>query len=279
MNNIKLCAFADESSPEISGQIDALCRNDIKLLEIRNVDGTNVSKISKEKAKEVTKSLNDNGIEIWSIGSPFGKINIKDDFAEHLDLFKFSLENAHIMNAKCMRIFSFFTEEYTDAVKDEVFERLNKFSEAAKGSNNVLCHENEKEIYGDIASRCLEIFKTFPTIKGIFDPANFVQCDENTLTNWEMLKDYIHYVHIKDVDASGKIVPAGTGIGNIPEILKDYSSRCGSVISLEPHLKVFDGLAELENGKKTEIEESTYASNEEAFDAATVAIKKIISEL
>ena len=58
MSNIKLCAFADESSPLIDGQIDALKRNGIEYLEIRNVDGDNVSLISADKAKSVYDKLN-----------------------------------------------------------------------------------------------------------------------------------------------------------------------------------------------------------------------------
>ena len=53
MSNIKLCAFADESGAAIDHQIAALKRNAIPYLEIRNVDGTNISNIALEKAKEV----------------------------------------------------------------------------------------------------------------------------------------------------------------------------------------------------------------------------------
>ena len=55
MSNLKLCAFADETSAEIDHQIEALKRNSIPYLEIRNVDSVNIAKITLEKAKEVTK--------------------------------------------------------------------------------------------------------------------------------------------------------------------------------------------------------------------------------
>ena len=56
---IRLSAFADEASPEIRGQIEAMRRNGISLLEIRGVDGTNISKITADKAKEVRRMLDD----------------------------------------------------------------------------------------------------------------------------------------------------------------------------------------------------------------------------
>ena len=79
MNNIKIYAFADEASPDIDEQITALKRNGLDGLEIRNVDGVNVSDITAEKAKEVKRKLQENGLVIWSVGSPIGKIDIEKD--------------------------------------------------------------------------------------------------------------------------------------------------------------------------------------------------------
>ena len=44
---VRLCAFADEASPWIEGQIAALKRNGISLLEIRGVDEKNISESTK----------------------------------------------------------------------------------------------------------------------------------------------------------------------------------------------------------------------------------------
>ena len=90
MNEIKIYAFADEASPNIDEQITALKRNGLDGLEIRNVDGVNVSDITLEKAKEVKTKLDANGLITWSIGSPIGKIDIeKDDFKAHLEKLKY----------------------------------------------------------------------------------------------------------------------------------------------------------------------------------------------
>ncbi|MBQ4131765.1 MAG: sugar phosphate isomerase/epimerase [Clostridia bacterium] len=277
MSNIKLCAFADETSPEIDLQIETLKRNSIPYLEIRNVDSVNIAKITLEKAKEVKSKLEANGLAVWSLGSPYGKIKITDDFAPHLDEFKYGLELAHELDAKCIRLFSFY--EADDSARDIVMERLNAFVEAAKGSGVVLCHENEKGIYGDIASRCLDIHKTLPDLKCVFDPANFVQSNQDTKEAWELLHNYIYYMHIKDALFGGKIVPPGEGDGNIPYLVKEYSKQGGGIMTLEPHLMVFDGLAALEADEKTEIDNFSYPDNDTAFDVATNALKEIIKAL
>ena len=49
---MKLCAFADEASVQISGQRAALKRNGLNYLEIRGVDGENISKISEQRQRK-----------------------------------------------------------------------------------------------------------------------------------------------------------------------------------------------------------------------------------
>jgi len=276
MNDIRIFGFADEADSNIDGQIAAMLRNGLDGLEIRGVDGTNISDISIEKAKEVKEKLDANGLITWSIGSPIGKIDISGDFASHKDKFKHTLELASVLNAQNMRIFSFYIPEndLAEKYRNQVIEYLSELCEIAKPYNVNLCHENEKGIYGDKAERCLELFKAVTELKGIFDPANFVQSDVDTLKAWEMLKDYIYYMHIKDSKADGTVVPAGYGAGNIQKIAKDYISLGGRNFTMEPHLAVFDGLAGLEReNEKSVIAEFTYNNNNEAFDTACNAFK------
>ena len=83
----RLVAFADEAAPDLAGQIEAMQENGVELLEIRGVDGQNIDGISATKAKVIRKMLGFSGLAVWSLGSPFGKIGINDDFAPHLDSF------------------------------------------------------------------------------------------------------------------------------------------------------------------------------------------------
>ena len=280
MSKIKLAAFADEASSVFDEQIVMMKENGIGLLEMRGVDDINVSKLTLEQAKEAKKKLDDNELAVWSIGSPIGKIKITDDFAPELDLFKHVLEIANITEAKCIRMFSFYGTDGKAEYRDEVFERLAKYAEAAKGSGIVLCHENEKGIYGDIPERCIEIHKAIPEIKSVFDPANFVQCGVNILDAWNKLEPYVYYGHIKDADADGNIVPPGRGIGMIREYLPKFIAKGCSVLTLEPHLAEFAGLSDLEEeGDKSKVGGMSFANNREAFDYATKSLKAIISEI
>lgn len=281
MNEIKIYAFADEASPNIDEQIIALKRNGLKGLEIRNVDGVNVSDITVEKAKEVKHKLQENGLITWSIGSPIGKIDIeKDDFSAHTEKLKHTLEIAEILGAENIRLFSFFIPKDKNPAyyKEEVINRLGTFLDLAKGMGITLCHENEKGIYGDIPERCLEIHKALPEMTAIFDPANYIQCGVDTLKAWECLSGYVKYLHIKDALKDGSVVPAGKGDGNIPVILGKFRKKGGSCVTLEPHLAVFEGLSSLEQEGDTSVvgEVYRYPSNIAAFKAAANALKELI---
>ena len=278
MCNIKIYAFSDEASPVLQEQIAALKRNNLNGMEIRSVDNENIADISIEKAKEIKKQLDDAGLEVWSLGSPYGKIQIDGDFDEHIEKLKKSFQVAQVLGTKNIRMFSFYmpkNKDYKD-YKNQVIDKLGKMTELAKENGIYLCHENEKGIYGDVAERCLELFKAVPDLKGVFDPANFVQCGQDTKEAWNLLKDYIFYMHIKDATREGDIVPSGAGAGNIAYVAKEFIKKGGNCFTMEPHLTVFSGLADLEQeGETSKVgQRFVYADANEAFDAACVAFKE-----
>lgn len=277
---MKFCAFADEASVEISGQIAALKRNGFDYLEIRGVDGTNISKITADKAKEVKKMLDDAGLAVWSMGSPIGKHHMEKDFSAHIEDYKRILEYSYILGASRIRMFSFhpIAGEDTATTRERTMEHLAKLVDMTP-ADRILCHENEKHIYGETAEACLDVLKTFPTIRAVFDPANFVQCGVDTLKAWEMLSPYVDYLHIKDALADGTVVPAGMGAGNVEAIVKMYLANGGEVMTLEPHLQNFVGLSGLENGESVKHMNVQYKDNDESFDAAVTALKAIVEKI
>ena len=278
-SNMKLCAFADEASASLAGQIAALKRNGITQLEIRGVNGKNIKDLSADEVREVKAALDEAGISVWSIGSPIGKISLADDFSVHTEDFKRILEAADILGARRIRMFSFFPAEgmTEEAIKAAVYERIAVLLSMTP-KYITLCHENEKEIFGENTENCLWLHRAFPRLRAVFDPANFVQCGVDTAKAWEALREYVDYLHIKDAVADGTVVPAGKGIGNVPMIVGDYLSRGGEVMTLEPHLFDFTGLSALENGKSLKLGISVYKDNDEAFDAAVSALKSIVGK-
>lgn len=283
MKQVHIYAFADEASPLIDQQIEAMRANGVEGLEIRNVDNVGVSDITADKAREVRRKLDAAGLITWSIGSPIGKIGVREDFEAHKEKFRHTLEIASILGAKNLRLFSFYYPAGEDPApyKNEVIDRLSQLAELAKGSGVTLCHENEKGIYGDMAVRCAEILEAVPSLKAIFDPANFVQCGQDTWEAWQLLKPHVHYLHIKDALPDGRVVPAGEGAGHVRKIVAEYLGSVGDSVTVEPHLTVFDGLAGLEReGEKSAVGQAfVYPDAKTAFAAAVTAFRKIAEEV
>jgi sugar phosphate isomerase/epimerase len=210
-------------------------RNNLNGLEIRNVDGQSIIDVTNEKARQIRRDMDAAGLQVYTIGSPVGKIDIETgDWETHKEKFKHLLEVTEILGAENMRIFSFFIPKGKDPenYRNEVIDRLGWLLEQAKGVVE-LCHENEKEIYGDIASRCLTLYQTLPELRAIFDPANFIQSGQPTLPAWDMLHSYIKYMHIKDALNDGKVVPPGCGEGHLRQIIPAYLKQGGTCFTVE----------------------------------------------
>lgn len=281
LENIKISGFADEIDPSLDKQLEVIKELGISMIEMRGVDGKGLVEYPLEEVRKIKAKLDANGVKLSAVGSPIGKIKITDAFEEHFELFKHTVEIAKIMETPYIRMFSFFMpeDEEPEKYRDEVFRRLGMFVEYAKQENVVLLHENEKEIYGDVAVRCKEIMDEFAcdNFRGVFDFANFVQCKQDTKEAFEMLKPYISYIHIKDaLWESGQVVPAGLGDGNVKDILTELiGNGYEGVLSLEPHLADFTGFSALEQGNGGKKEKM---SGTEAFTLAYQSLKKILFE-
>lgn len=273
-----LSAFADEASESMAEQLDALAAAGIRQIELRFVDGLNIGELTPAAARELRRRLDDAGVSISAIGSPYGKIKLTDPFAPHLDAFRRTLETAQELGATRLRLFSFFLDGKPHAAcRAQVFERMDALLTAAKDSGVLCCHENEKGIYGDGIRPCLDLLSTFAgRLGGVFDPANFLQVEQDPWKAFTMLRPYITYYHIKDIDsATGELVPAGEGDGQIPRLLQTLAAEEDDLtLTLEPHLAVFGGLAALEEDGGASLKRRyTFESNRAAFDTAAAALK------
>ncbi len=289
MKHIYISGFADEISNDFSKQIHELNRLGINYMSIRGVDGKNISEYTLEDIRtSILPKLKTGGIKISSIGSPIGKINIQDEkgFAEQKIMLETLCQACEILDCQYIRIFSFYIPEgeEPDMYEDDVIHKVQDFINIAKKYDVVLLHENEKDIYGDIARRCKTLFDRIHSsyFQGIFDFANFVQCQEDTRTCYEILKDNIVYIHIKDaLYLEGDNVVCGTGDGKIQELLAEFIHHgYKGFLTLEPHLVLFDSLKDLELKASSDvIKGDKKMSNEEGFAMQYNALCAILEKI
>ena len=270
---IKLCAFADEYNNSLDEQIKGLKLNGIDYIEIRTVDGKNVADLTDNEVEIARDKLNKGGIKVWSIGSPLGKVDINCDFEEYKKKVERVCVIANMFNCKNIRMFSFFNS-YDK--KELVFKYLKEMVDIANKYGVNMCHENEKEIYGDTVDRVLEIKENVDGLKYIYDPANFVQCKHDADYAIEKLFDSILYFHIKDViSETDQLVPAGYGDGKIEKFISMINKDV--TLTLEPHLAVFDAFAKIDNTQMKH--KFNFEKNEDAFNFAVKSLKEILIKL
>lgn len=279
MATFVLSGFADEIDPMMDVQIEQMKRFGIGYIEMRGVDGKNIADCSMDEIRAVAEKCRTNNIQISALGSPLGKIGIQDDMEAHMARVEDLMEKAKVLGTDRIRVFSFYIPqgEAPEKYRDEVLHRMQRMAKVAAKQQITLLHENEKGIYGDTPERCLDIFESVGSgnLWATFDPANFVQCGCQPYPHgYELLKNYIRYVHIKDAKADGTVVPAGQGIGGVPELLKQLKEDgYQGFLSLEPHLGDFVGFAALEEDAETQEKPKSGA---DTFEIAVNALRSIL---
>lgn len=280
MGKIILSAFADEYSNSFTEQLEALRSFGIGYVEVRGVDGKNISVLTPDDVREMKQKLDYYGIGVSAMGSPIGKIKLDGDVRGHFEMAKRVFESANELGAKYVRMFSFYAPDGKNILdcKSEVFEHLFALKDLAREHGTVLCHENEAEIYGSVPERCLEIHNAFGgEIKTVFDMGNYVLEGVKPYPEaYGMLRDTIAYFHIKDALYEGAIVPPGKGEASIKEILADHVgyAKDDFFVSVEPHLQLFSGLNALV-GRKFD-NPYKYNDQKEAFADAVNKLKEIL---
>ena len=238
-----LSGFADEIDPDLQTQCDVLTELGIRYVEFRSAWDINVLDLDDGQIDAVVRILTANDLSVSSIGSPIGKINIEDDFTAHLTRMDRALTVARKLNAPYIRVFSFFLRpDQPPAVhRDEVIRRMRVLADMAHTAGVVLLHENEKEIFGDVPDRVLDIVESvnLPSLKLAWDAANFVQVGVTPFTEaYPILRPHTAYIQIKDaVMATGDVVPAGEGDGQLRDTIRALATDgFDGFFSMEPHL-------------------------------------------
>jgi sugar phosphate isomerase/epimerase len=238
-----LSGFSDEISPDFGAQCALVAKLGLQYLEFRSAWDTNVLDLDTDQLNEAQRILGAHRLKVSSIGSPIGKIFIDEDFEPHLARMQHAADVARFFEAPFIRIFSFFMRDGSnpDDHRDEVLRRMSGLASVAEDAGVVLLHENEKDIYGDIPRRCLDIVESVGSehLKVAWDAANFVQVGVRPYTEaYAMLRPHLAYVQIKDARLdTGEVVTSGEGDGEIVETIRALrADGFDGFFSLEPHL-------------------------------------------
>lgn len=279
-----LSAFADEGGDPIQTQVENLRQAGYTHVDLRSVNGHNISELPMDVAENAARTLIGGDIKVCMFGSPIGKIDITDDFAidqkklAHLGRMK------DVFGCAQVRIFSYYNKKKKplDQWQAESLRRLELLKEQAVGLGLKLFNENERHIFGDPCDHVKVIAETLrdgDVFNLIFDFDNYHQGGEDVWANWQQLKAFTDAFHLKDSDEHCHHVPIGQGAGRAREILTDALAEGweGPVI-LEPHLS--HSPAVMATGPSGEANQKLKnMSPAETFQIGAAAARKLLDEI
>lgn len=240
---MKISGFYDEVSSKLDTQIDLIKEFGESYLCPRGVDGKNISAYTVEEFDEKVKPrLVDNGIMFSSIGSPIGKIKLRDEKAFEAQTKKLEelFKIAKSMDCKYIRVFSFHLpkNDNPNEFLGEVVAKLKVWAQMAEKEEIILIHENEKYIFGDTPKRCIALAKAVnnPSFKLCYDASNYVQCGVDPAEAYELTSPFTVYYHIKDCSKFKVEIPLGLGVCNYDHIISCLKAQgYDGFLTLEPH--------------------------------------------
>ena len=251
MTNVEwlLSGFGDEIDQDIDIQVAVLQALGAGHIEVRSAGGINVVDFDSDQLEAVRTTLLRRGIGVSAIASPIGKVDIARPIEDEVARLRRVIEVAHALDSRYIRMFSFYCGEGVEvaATRDRVLGALREFATLAEKEGVILLHENEKEIYGDVPARVLDLIESVGSeaLRVAWDSANFVQVGVRPFTEgYAMLRPHLEYLQVKDaVLATGEVVPAGEGDGELLETLTALrDDGYAGFASLEPHLTDLDSL-------------------------------------
>ncbi|MBE7955022.1 sugar phosphate isomerase/epimerase family protein [Microbacterium oxydans] len=268
----KLSGFGDEIDPDPAVQIAVLQALGAQHIEVRSAWGVNIVDLDESQLTQLASVVRERGMAVSAIASPIGKVDVSLPVEHEVGRLQRAIRAAEVLETPYVRIFSFFRAEHlsADDIRDDVLVRMTALARTAEAAGVTLVHENEKDIYGDIPSRVLDVIESVGSdrLRVAWDNANFVQVGVRPFTDgYAKLRPHLEYLQLKDaLAATGEVVPVGDGDGELRETLTALrDDGYAGFASLEPHLADVNALGGF--------------SGPEAFGRAGRALRTLTDEI
>ncbi|GAA5194886.1 sugar phosphate isomerase/epimerase [Arthrobacter gyeryongensis] len=267
----ELSGFGDEIDDDPKIQIAVMQALGANHIEVRSAWGTNIVDLDDAQLRELKSLLDAAAMKVSAVASPIGKVDVSLPVEHEVERLRRAVNAAKVLESRYIRIFSFYYGEdvAVESIRDAVIERMRALADVAEESGVVLLHENEKDIYGDVPERVLDIIESVasPALKVAWDAANFVQVGVKPFDDaYAKLRPHLEYLQVKDaLFSNATVVPAGEGDGDVLRTVEALKADgYTGFASLEPHLAGAHGLGGF--------------SGPTAFGIAARAFAKVLNE-
>lgn len=240
--------ISDEAGKTIDRQIAAHRELGWSYLELRTVEGVNLTQLPDEAFDRVYAAVTEAGMQVSCFASAIANwarpITCDPDI-DRQDLAR-AIPRMHRFRTQFIRVMSYPNDPQhpipEDAWRREAIARMRELARMAEDGGVILLHENCSG-WGGLSAENSNILLgevNSPALKVVFDTGNPVTYGQNAWEYYLAVRRDIAYVHIKDarkVDGVDHYTMCGDGDGYVREILADLKeSGYDGGLSIEPHL-------------------------------------------
>lgn len=254
----KLGVLTDEVSARFDEALDWIEEQGLKHVEVRVVDGVNVSNLNDEQVREIRRKVEAHGLFISAIASPLFKCALdpmrpvasgdvfgqqEESVEAHFTKLERVIAIAALLNTKMIRIFSFWREQQPELYTEEIVTHLKRAAAIAEHAGIVLLLENEPSCNGGFADEVATIVRGVdsPAVKGLWDPGNEAYAGRQAFpAGYETMKNELAHVHLKDAysreDGTSRCVPLGSGnVSVIAQLKALVADGYDGLFTIETH--------------------------------------------
>jgi len=240
--------ISDEAGQPIATQIKAHKELGWKHLELRMVDGNNITQLSDADFDAVVAAVQEAEMEVSCFGSAIANWArpITCDAQIDIDDLKQAIPRMKRLGTEFIRVMSYPNDPDNPidepSWRKEAIARMKTLAKMAEDGGIILAHENCSGWGGlsaDNSNILLEEVNS-PALKVVYDTGNPVSYKQDAWEYYQKVYDHIAYVHIKDanlVDGEAVYCYCGDGQGFVKETIADLLSKgYTGGFSIEPHL-------------------------------------------
>jgi sugar phosphate isomerase/epimerase len=221
---LKLSILTDEVSQDLNDVLRFAKDLQIEGIELRSLNGKAFKDLSPAEIKEVRSRCDEAGLKISGAATPVFKCDLDspEQIAEHVELFKRSLDAAVTLGCEVVRVFTFLRRSHP-ASSDELKRAASHFPkllELVRGTRAIVGVENEASCIvatGGETAEFLSHLPRDPQLGVVWDPCNVIYLDDvgdPVHDEYPKIADRVIHVHIKDARREGtKAAPECLEIG------------------------------------------------------------------
>lgn len=240
--------ISDEAGKDIATQIKAHRELGWRHLELRAIDGVNLTQLDDEAFDLVCAAVTGANMTVSCFASAIANWArpITTDPAVDIEDLRRAIPRMHRFGTPFIRVMSYPNDPDNPVDetmwRNEAIQRMKALAHIAEDSGIVLVHENCSG-WGGLSAENSNILLgevNSPALKVVFDTGNPVTYGQDAWSYYRAVAKDIVYVHIKDarkVNGEDQYCMCGDGDGYVREIVTDLlKNGYDGGFSIEPHL-------------------------------------------